>query len=115
MMKSALWQGLLAGAAGVTAMTVGEKLEQRLTGRPDSHVPALVLRRLARRRDDPGRPVPANRVMHFGQGVVLGVLRSVADVLAARSGLGPGQRHAAVLPGRHPDVGPLPRAAASKD
>jgi hypothetical protein len=34
MMKRALWEGLVAGAAGVAAMTVGEKLEQQVTGRP---------------------------------------------------------------------------------
>ena len=33
----------------------------------------------------------------------------VADALAGRDGPGPGQRHAAMRPGRHPDVGPLPR------
>jgi hypothetical protein len=37
---------------------------------------------------------------------------AVADLLAARSGPGPGQRHAALTPGRRSDVGPLPRAAA---
>ena len=40
------------------------------------------------------------------------VTGAVADALAARSGPGPGQRHAAILPSRHPDVGPLPREAA---
>jgi hypothetical protein len=38
-MTRALWQGLVAGAAGVAVMTLGEKVEQRLIGRPDSHVP----------------------------------------------------------------------------
>jgi hypothetical protein len=172
MMKRALWEGLVAGGAGVLVMTLGEKVEQRLTRRPDSHVPARVLERLTGTRERPGRqPVPVNWAMHFGQGIVLGVLRSVmapaglrgpwssakfavvrltndqilenatgvgappptwprqelvvdlvhktvyafatgavADALAARSGTGPGQRHAAVRPGRHADVGPLPRA-----
>ncbi len=34
---------------------------------------------------------------------------AVADALAARDGLGPGQRHAALRPGRRSGVGPLPR------
>lgn len=34
----------------------------------------------------------------------------VADALAAREGLGPGQRHAAVRRGRHADVGPVARS-----
>jgi len=172
MMKRALWEGLVAGASGVLVMTLGEKVEQRLTGRPDSHVPARVLQRLTGMRERPGgrQPVPVNLAMHFGQGVLLGVLRSVmahaglrgpwssakfavvrltndqilenatgvgappptwprgelvvdllhktvyafatgvvADALAARSGPGPGQRHAALRPGRHAGVGPLPR------
>ncbi|HUQ59469.1 hypothetical protein [Lentzea sp.] len=175
MMKRALWEGLVAGTAGVLVMTLGEKAEQRLTGRPDSHVPARVLQRLTGMRERPGgrQPVPVNLAMHFGQGILLGVLRSVmahaglrgpwssakfavvrltndqilenatgvgappptwprgelvvdllhksvyafatgvvADVLAARSGPGPGQRHAALRPGRHADVGPLPRSHA---
>lgn len=173
-MRSALWQGLVAGTAGVLVMTLGEKAEQRLTGRPDSHVPARTLERLTGAPERPGsQPVLVNLAMHGGQGAVLGVLRSVmshvglrgpwssakfgvvritsdqilenatgvgapprtwprrelvvdllhktvyafatgavADVLAARSGPGPGQRHAAVRPGRHADVGPLPRGRA---
>ncbi|GAA3013245.1 hypothetical protein [Streptosporangium longisporum] len=174
MMKHALWQGLVAGAAGVAVMTLGEKVEQRLTGRPDSHVPARVLERLTDMAERPGRqPEPVNWAMHAGQGILLGVLRSVmshaglrgpwssakftvvritndqilenatgvgappetwprrelvvdllhktvyafatgvvADLLAARSGPGPGQRHAAMRPGRHAGVGPLPREKA---
>ncbi|MFF8032875.1 MULTISPECIES: hypothetical protein [unclassified Streptomyces] len=37
---------------------------------------------------------------------------AVADVLAARSGPGPGQRHAAMRSGRHAGAGPLPRGQA---
>ncbi|WP_437042009.1 hypothetical protein [Streptomyces sp. enrichment culture] len=171
MMKRALWEGLLAGTAGVLVMTLGEKAEQRLTGRPDSYVPARTLERLIGAPERPGRqPRPVNLAMHVGQGALLGVLRSVmaqaglrgpwssakfavvrltsdqilenatgvgappqtwprselvvdllhktvyafatgavADALAARTGPGPGQRHAARRPGRHPDVGPPPR------
>ena len=36
----------------------------------------------------------------------------VADALAAKDGPGPGQRHAALRPGRHAGVGPLPRRDA---
>jgi hypothetical protein len=38
-------QGALAGLAGVAAMTVAEKLEQALTGRPNSYVPDARSRR----------------------------------------------------------------------
>jgi uncharacterized membrane protein len=174
MWKRAAWQGLMSGTVGAIVMTLGEKVEQRLTARPDSHVPARVLERLTGAAEQPGRqPVPVNWAMHFGQAALLGVLRSlmaqvglrgpvasamftvvrltndqilenatgvgappptwprpelvvdllhkavygfatgaVSDALAARSGLGPGQRHAASGPGRESDVGPLPRRPA---
>jgi hypothetical protein len=78
MLKRALWQGLVAGAAGGVVMTLGEKIEQAVTGRPDSHVPARVLQRLTGMRERPGeQPLPVNWAMHFGQAALLGVLRSV--------------------------------------
>ncbi|MFE0534232.1 hypothetical protein ACFW20_09350 [Streptomyces nigra] len=174
MFKRALWQGLVAGAAGGVVMTLGEKIEQAVTGRPDSHVPGRVLARLTGLPERDGRqPLPVNWAMHFGQAALLGVLRSVmaqaglrgpaasakftvvrvtndqilenatgvgappatwprvellvdllhktvygfatglvADALAARDGLGPGQRHAAAHPGRRTDAGPPPREDA---
>ncbi|MFC8176211.1 hypothetical protein [Streptomyces sp. NPDC057325] len=175
MIKRALWQGLIAGAAGGVVMTLGEKLEQAITKRPDSHVPARVLQRLTGLPEHSGRqPLPVNWAMHFGQAALLGVLRSVmaqaglrgpvasakftvvrltndqilenatgvgappptwprkelvidvlhkavyafatgaiADALAQRTtGPGPGQRHAALRPGRHAGIGPLPRKDA---
>ncbi|MFJ8691386.1 hypothetical protein [Streptomyces roseolilacinus] len=174
MIKRALWQGVLAGTVGGVVMTLGEKLEQAVTGRPDSHVPARVLQRLTGLPERPGvQPLPVDWAMHYGQAALLGVLRSVmaqaglrgppasakfavvrltndqilenatgvgappstwprgelvvdllhktvyafatgavADALAARDGLGPGQRHAAVRPGRHAHVAPLPRKDA---
>lgn len=170
MLRNAVGEGLVAGAAGVAVMTVGEKLEQRITGRPDSHVPARTLERLTGMSEQPGQqPLARNWAMHYGQGILLGVLRAVmsevglrgplasakfavvrltndqilenatgvgappqtwprkellvdvlhkaiyafvtgavTDMLAARRGPGPGQRHAARLPGRHSDVGPVP-------
>ncbi|MFI6931854.1 hypothetical protein [Streptomyces sp. NPDC050287] len=174
MIRRALWQGLVAGTAGGLVMTLGEKMEQAVTGRPDSHVPARVLRRLTGRPERPGpQPLPVDWAMHYGQAALLGVLRSVmaqsglrgplasakfavvrltndqilenatgvgappdtwprqelvvdvlhkavyafttgavADALAARGGPGPGQRHAAVRPGRRAGIGPLPRKNA---
>lgn len=78
MIKRALWQGLLAGTAGGVVMTLGEKIEQAVTGRPDSHVPARVLQRLTGLPERPGpQPLPVNWAMHYGQAALLGVLRSV--------------------------------------
>jgi hypothetical protein len=165
MVKRALWQGLLAGAAGAAVMTVGEKIEQRLTGRPDSHVPARVLERLTGLPERPAdqraltevgvvRSLMANagmrgpvasamfavvrlsndQILENATGVgappqtwprkelLVDVLHKavyafatgvVADALAARRGPGPGQRHAAEVPGRHAGVGPVPRDTAA--
>lgn len=72
-----MWQGLAAGTAGAVVMTLAEKAEQRLTRRPDSHVPARTLQRLTGMAERPRRqPPPVNWAMHFGQAAVLGVLRS---------------------------------------
>jgi hypothetical protein len=176
MLTRAMWQGMLAGLAGAAVMTVGEKTEQRLSGRPDSHVPARVLERLMNLPERPGRqPRSLNLAMHYGQGALVGVLRgimanaglrgpwasamftvvrltndqilenatgvgappqtwprrelavdllhkavygfvtgAVADALAARTGPGPGQLHAAKLPGRHSDVGPVPQTVGAR-
>jgi hypothetical protein len=172
MLKRLLIEGVVSGAVGMVAMTALEKLEQRFTARPDSHVPARVLERLTGARDHDGGELRVwNLIMHHGQGLALGPLRSlmahaglrgplasakfaivrltndqilenltgvgappqtwprgeiavdvlhkatyafvtglVADVLAARSGLGPGQRHAS-SPGRRSGIGPLPRTS----
>ncbi|MBB3732958.1 hypothetical protein [Nonomuraea dietziae] len=173
MLRSALWQGMLAGLVGTAVMTAGEKLEQRLSGRPDSHVPARTLERLMGLPERPRQqPRALNLAMHYGQGALLGILRSlmaqvglrgawastmfsmvrltndqilenatgvgappstwprgelavdllhktvygfatgaVSDALAAREGMGPGQRHAAIRPGRHHGVRPASRSA----
>ena len=59
-------------------MTLGEKTEQQVTGRPDSYVPARVLERLTGLPEAPTRqPLLLNWAMHHGQGAVLGVVRSV--------------------------------------
>jgi hypothetical protein len=84
MLKRAMWQGLVAGAAGAAVMTAAEKVEQRLTGRPDSFVPARVLARLTGGPQESGKqPRWRNLAMHYGQGAVVGVIRSVM----AQSGL----------------------------
>lgn len=73
----AAWEGLLAGLVGAAAMTVTEKVEQRLTGRPDSYVPALTLGRLLGMpdaRSEPSRLL--NLSMHVGQGALVGIWRA---------------------------------------
>jgi hypothetical protein len=66
-------------------MTLGEKLEQRLTGRPDSYVPARTLERLLGLPEKPERqPVTLNLAMHFGQAALLGCLRGVMAAAGLR-------------------------------
>lgn len=80
--RRAACDGVVAGVVGTAAMTAGEEVEQALTGRPDSYVPARTLQRLAGRsrpRDD----VAPNQVMHWGTGAVLGAVRG----LMAHAGL----------------------------
>ena len=73
--KAAL-QGLVAGIAGVAAMTLAEKIEQAFTKRPNSYVPGKTLKRLLAQ---PAEPVndATNWAMHWGQGILLGAVRGI--------------------------------------
>ncbi len=89
MAARALLIGLAAGAAGVAAMTLAEKLEQRITGRPDSYVPAHTLERLLRRPARPGSDSLAmNWAMHWGQGILLGAVRGWMAEAGVRGPMG---------------------------
>ena len=78
-------RGVAAGLVGVTVMTAGEKVEQALTHRPDSYVPARTLLTLLRRRPaDSAQPLLWNHAMHYGTGAVLGALRGVWSVVGLR-------------------------------
>ncbi len=79
-----LVQGLLAGLAGAAAMTAAEKLEQAITGRPNSYVPAHTLERLLGLERKPDRErLGLNWAMHWGQGIAMGIARAAM----ARAGL----------------------------
>lgn len=78
-------RGAGAGLAGVAAMTLGEKLEQRLTGRPDSYVPGrTLLTLLGRRPHNEAKPFGWNHAMHWGTGATLGALRGVWSATGLR-------------------------------
>lgn len=79
---TALWsaagRGGVAGLVGVAVMTAGEKVEQALTGRPNSYVPGrTLLTLLGRQPPDDARPLGWNHAMHWGTGAVVGALRGV--------------------------------------
>ena len=76
-MAGAAGRGAVAGVVGVAGMTATEKLEQLVTHRPNSYVPAHTLARLlglSRADADSWR---RNMLMHWGNGVVLGAVRGV--------------------------------------
>lgn len=84
-MLAAAGRGALAGLVGVAAMTGAEKLEQAVTRRPSSYVPArTLLTLLGRRPSDDEQPVAWNHAMHWGTGVVLGALRGVWAAVGMR-------------------------------
>jgi hypothetical protein len=80
-------RGMAAGFAGVAAMTIGEKIEQRFTHRPDSYVPARVLEHLTLQPQKPDQERRLlNWAMHWGQGILLGAVRGL---MAQRGVRGP--------------------------
>ncbi len=80
--------GGAAGLVGVAAMTVGEKIEQALTKRTDSFVPArALLTLLGRRPGEDAQPRVWNHVMHWSTGALLGALRGVWSVTGIRGPL----------------------------
>lgn len=77
--------GAAAGLAGGTVMVVGEKIEQAITHRPNSFVPArALLTLLGRHPGDDDRPVVWNHLMHYGTAATLGALRGVWAVTGIR-------------------------------
>jgi hypothetical protein len=80
--------GVAAGVAGTAVMTALEKVEQQLTGRPSSFVPAHTLERLLGlpHRADHERRV-LNHVMHWGTGALVGTIRGVWAVTGIRGPL----------------------------
>ena len=80
--------GSAAGLVGVAAMTAGEKVEQALTRRPHSFVPArALLTLLGRRPNDADRPLGWNHAMHWSTGALLGALRGVWSATGLRGPL----------------------------
>ena len=81
--------GLLAGLAGTAAMTLGEKLEQAFTKRPNSYVPADTLGQLTRiapKSDQ--QKLAMNWAMHWGQGILFGALRGLMAEHGLRGPMG---------------------------
>jgi hypothetical protein len=70
--------GLAAGVMGTVALNLTNTLEQRMTGRPDSYVPAHTLQRLLHLKEKSDQnSAPANAVFQWGIGAFSGALRGV--------------------------------------
>jgi hypothetical protein len=69
---------MVAGAGGVAVMTLGEKLEQAITKRPTSFMPAHTLERvLGQRQKADSERGTLNLAMHVGQAILLGAWRGL--------------------------------------
>ena len=87
MFGAAARKGLIAGIIGTAVMTTGEKLEQAVTGRPNSYVPGRTAARLLGLPDPDKDSTLRNWAMHWGTGAAAGALRGV---MAAAGLRGPG-------------------------
>ncbi|HTE19448.1 MAG TPA: hypothetical protein VK689_13850 [Armatimonadota bacterium] len=82
-------RGLAAGLVGVAAMTAAEKLEQVITGRPNSFVPGHTMERLMRLPSKPDEErLWMNWAMHWSQGVLLGAVRGLMAERGLRGPVG---------------------------
>lgn len=82
---SAAGRGVVAGLAGAACMTLGEKLEQRLTGRPNSYVPGRgMMTAVGLAPSEQMKPLVSNHVMHWGTAGLLGALRGVWSATGIR-------------------------------
>jgi hypothetical protein len=81
-------RGAVAGLAGAAAMTLAEKLEQAVTRRPNSYVPARTLGRLLGLADADADHLGRNWAMHWGQGAVLGAVRGLMARYGVRGPVG---------------------------
>jgi hypothetical protein len=86
MWARAALRGAAAGLVGVAVMTAGEKVEQAITGRPDSYVPGRTLTALStgRRLPESARPPVRNHLMHWGTGAAVGALRGIWSAAGLR-------------------------------
>lgn len=71
-------KGMLAGVVGTAAMLASEKLEQKITGRPNSYIPAHTLERFLGLSTKPdAERTWLNEAAHWALGVVPAALRGI--------------------------------------
>ncbi len=80
-----LLEGVLAGLVGVAAMKAAEKVEQRVSGRPNSCVPGRTRQTMATgSAGQDEQPLLWNHAMHWSTGATLGALRGVWAAVGLR-------------------------------
>ena len=76
--------GALAGVAGAGAMAGVSKLEQLVTGRPNSYVPGRTLARLLQLPDAERDRFARNMAMHYLAGAMAGTVRGIMSAANLR-------------------------------
>src|SRR3954466_11626195 len=79
--------GAAAGLAGAAAMAGASKLEQLVTRRPSSYVPAHTLARLLDLSAPDADRWSRNMAMHYGAGAIGGALRGIMSAANLRGPL----------------------------
>ncbi len=75
-MTTGILKGAAAGLVGAAVMTAVEKVEQRVTGRPNSFVPGRTLAHLLRLPEPDRDSLARNWAMHYFTGAAAGALRA---------------------------------------
>ncbi len=82
----ALGWGIVAGVAGTAAMTLSETIEQKITKRPGSLVPAQVGAKIVEPPIKTGAQAEKlNWVVHWGHGITMGAVRGLLGATALGS------------------------------
>ena len=76
--------GALCGVAGAAAMALSSKLEQSVTHRPNSYIPARTLAHLLGLPEPDADRWSRNMAMHYGSGALAGAIRGVMSVANLR-------------------------------
>ena len=76
--------GGACGLVGGAAMIIASKLEQGVTHRPNSYVPAHTLAHLLALRDPDSDRWARNMIMHYASGAIAGAIRGVMSVANMR-------------------------------
>jgi len=92
-MAGDLGRGALAGLVGTAAMTVGQGIEMRLSGRPPSMVPGQVASKLLFLRPKKKDLPKVSIRMHWAHGIAQGTMRALVGRTTGLRGPSAGAAH----------------------